>query len=194
MPRDKNSDPNGDKNTPVEADWIAEARQMLIDTGVASVQIKPLAERLGVTRGGFYWRFRNRQDLLDHLLDEWDLNNRALLVAAGRAGTPRERYRRLVRLWLEEREFDPALDTAIRQWAFVDAAVAERVRTADQARIDAITDIFVEAGQDPSEAMVRARIVYFHQVGYYALDMHETAAERRRLAPLYTHILAGFDD
>ena len=186
--------PTGDKSTPVEADWIAAARQMLISSGIAAVQIKPLAETLGVTRGGFYWRFRNRKDLLDHLLEQWDRNNRVFTLATSRTGTPQERYRRMVRLWLEEREFDAALDTAIRQWAFVDPVVAKRVRAADEARIDAITGIFVDAGYEPTEAMVRARIVYFHQVGYYALGIEEPAAERRRLAPFYTRILSGFAD
>ncbi|SMF61159.1 TetR/AcrR family transcriptional regulator [Allosphingosinicella indica] len=179
--------------TPLEADWIAAARTMLIEGGVAAVQINPLAQRLGVTRGGFYWRFRNRQDLLDHLLADWqNSNTRHFLLALQRSGTPQERYRRMVRMFIEEREFDPALDAAIRQWGGIDPAIADKVREADDQRIDALRRVFLDAGQEEDEAMIRARIVYFHQIGYYALGIRETRERRRTLAPLYDRILCGF--
>jgi AcrR family transcriptional regulator len=180
-------------STPVEKDWIDAARQMLIEGGVASVQINPLAARLGVTRGGFYWRFRNRQHLLDELLDDWEARNtRQFLETVGPPGTPAERYTRLVRLWLDERDFDPALDSAVRQWGSIDAAVRNRVRSADLARIEGLAQIFREAGQPQMEAHVRARIVYFHQIGYYTLGLGESRAERDGLVETYTRILSGF--
>lgn len=179
----------------VEADWIAAAREMLIAGGIASVQIKPLAERLGVTRGGFYWRFRNRQDLLDQLLVDWEKRNtRPFLKAAERAGTPRERFRRMVRLWMDEKDFDPVLDTAVRHWASVDPKVAEKVHQADDARIAALTSLFLATGEEPTRAMVRARVVYFHQIGYYALNLRETPAQRRKLLPIYDEIMTDFRD
>lgn len=181
-----------DVSTPVEKDWIDAARQMLIEGGVTSVQINPLAARLGVTRGGFYWRFRNRQHLLDELLDDWEARNtHHFLQTVGPPGTPGERYGRLVQLWLDEKDFDPALDTAVRQWGSIDPAVRDRVRAADLSRIDKLADIFLAAGQSPLEAHVRARVVYFHQVGYYALGLGETRAQRDELAATYTKILSG---
>jgi AcrR family transcriptional regulator len=178
---------------PVERDWIAEARQMLIGGGVAAVQINPLAARLKVTRGGFYWRFRNRKDLLNHLLEDWRSGNcRSFMMALERVGSPQERYRRVVRMLVEEKDFDPALDTAIRQWGTVDAEVRKIVNQVDNERIGGFVKIFLEAGQDSTEAMVRARVVYFHQVGYYALGIDESRAERRRLVSTYDRILTGF--
>lgn len=182
-----------DQTTPVERDWIAAARGMLIEGGIAAVQINPLAARLNVTRGGFYWRFRNRQDLLDHLLADWrNTNTRAFLLSLERSGTPQERYRRMVRMFIDERDFDPALDAAVRQWGSVDPTVAEAVREADNQRIEALTALFREAGQEAEEAMVRARIVYLHQIGYYALGISESRKRRRSLIATYDRILTGF--
>lgn len=179
--------------TPKEADWIAAARTMLIEGGIAAVQISPLATRLGVTRGGFYWRFTNRQDLLDHLLVDWEARNTQPFLEVIRSTlSAHDRYRDMTSLWLEERDFDPKLDTAIRQWANVDAGVATVVRRNDDARIAALQRLFEDAGQEPMEAMVRARVVYFHQIGYYALGFHETLDERRKLMPYYDRILTGF--
>ena len=182
-----------DKSTLLESDWISAAREMLIEGGVAAVQIQPLAVRLNVTRGGFYWRFQNRQDLLDRLLLDWQNTNvRSLLRAVRkRSGTPQERYRRLVRLWLDEKDFDPALDAAVRQWGNTDREVGELVHKIDAERVEAIADIFVDDGQKRDLSIIRARIIYFHQVGYYALGMSETRAEREALMPLYSQILGG---
>lgn len=52
-------------------DWIAGAWDMLGDAGLDGVRVEPLAKRLGVTKGSFYWHFKDRQELLDALLDRW---------------------------------------------------------------------------------------------------------------------------
>ncbi|MCA3254070.1 MAG: TetR/AcrR family transcriptional regulator [Alphaproteobacteria bacterium] len=188
------TDDSEGQRTPVEEDWLAAAREMLIKGGIAAVQINAVAKRLGVTRGGFYWRFKSRQDLLDNLLQHWEsTNTRAFIMTLERAGSARERYRRLTRLIINERHFDPALDTAVRQWGNVDPKVRARVRANDDRRIAAIEKMFRDADQDPDEAMIRARILYFHQVGYYALGLAETKSQRLRLLPLYNRILSGFD-
>lgn len=181
-----------ERDTPVEKDWIAAAREMLIEGGIAAVQINPLAGRLGVTRGGFYWRFRNRQDLLDQLLLDWEGSNaQHFLDRLAEPGTPRERIDRLIDLWLEERQFDPRLEAAIRQWARIDEAVHERVRKVDLGRIRAIADIFLQGGFEPADAEARARITYFHQIGYYALDLGESPQQRAEMRPHYTRVLYG---
>ncbi|WP_397583536.1 TetR/AcrR family transcriptional regulator [Sphingorhabdus sp.] len=185
---------DNERDTPVERDWIAAAREMLIEGGISAVQISPLAGRLGVTRGGFYWRFKNRQDLLDQLLLDWENSNaRHFLNRLAEAGTPRERMDRLIDLWMEERQFDPRLEAAIRQWALIDEPVRKRVRIVDLGRISAIADILLQAGFDAIQAEARARLTYFHQIGYYTLDLGESAQERFAMRPHYTSVLFGYD-
>jgi AcrR family transcriptional regulator len=184
---------DNERDTPVERDWIAAAREMLIEGGIGAVQINPLAGRLGVTRGGFYWRFKNRQDLLDQLLLDWENSNaRHFLDRLAEPGTPHERMERLIDLWMEERQFDPRLEAAIRQWALIDQAVSQRVRNVDLGRIKAIANLLLEAGYSTNEAEARARITYFHQVGYYTLELGETAQERLAMRPHYTQVLFGY--
>jgi AcrR family transcriptional regulator len=180
-----------DRDTPVEKDWIAAAREMLIEGGIAAVQINPLAGRLGVTRGGFYWRFRNRQDLLDQLLLDWEGSNaQHFLDRLAEPGTPSERLDRLIDMWIEERQFDPKLEAAIRQWGQIDEAVRERVRAVDLGRIKAIADhIYLPDGYGAEDAEARARITYFHQIGYFALELGETAEQRAAMRPHYRRVL-----
>jgi AcrR family transcriptional regulator len=69
----------GTHNKPVlgREDWVRAARAALIREGINAVNVLPLSSRLRVTRGGFYWHFKDRADLLDALLTDWEANNTA---------------------------------------------------------------------------------------------------------------------
>jgi AcrR family transcriptional regulator len=176
-------------------DWIAIARATLIREGVAQVKIDRLARALGVTRGGFYWRFKSREELLDALLEHWVTTNTGPFIAAvSGPGTPSERYRSLMRLWIDEREFSPDFDSAVRGWSRISPRVAEAVHEIDDRRIDALRQLFFDAGYAEDEAFIRARITYFHQVGYYAMGVKESTSRREALSDLYYRVLTGFED
>lgn len=188
-------DPDQDNNAhgnPASRAWIEAARRVLIREGIDAVKIDRLARECGVTRGGFYWRFRNRADLLDALLDDWrETNNAPFLAAlAGPAG-PDERFLRLSRLWVEEQDYSPDYDAAIRDWSRVSAPVRAVVEAVDRERIAALHHLFRDYGYADDEALVRARITYYHQVGYYALGAQSDDARRRELTPLYVQALTG---
>lgn len=175
-------------------DWIDLARETLIRDGIDAVKIDRLAKAKNVTRGGFYWRFKSRQDLLDHLLDDWrETNTSPFLAAISGPGTPQERYQALMRLWIEEVGFRPDYDMAVRNWASSSSAVEEVVRTVDALRVDALRRLFADAGYENNEALVRARITYYHQIGYYTLGIRQSVERRRELSPIYYAILTGFN-
>ena len=165
---------------------------MLIEEGIVEVKIDRLAKMAGVTRGGFYWRFKNREELLDALLEDWRTRNtEPLLAALGREGTPLERLARLADMYITEHRFSSAYDGAVRTWASLSPPVAEVVRQVDAIRIDAIRKVFIDAGYECDEALIRARITYFHQVGYYATGMTEPAVTRKALSGIYLRVLTG---
>ncbi|HTB27577.1 MAG TPA: TetR/AcrR family transcriptional regulator [Steroidobacteraceae bacterium] len=174
-------------------DWIEAARRMLIAKGVERVRVDGLARTLKITRGSFYWHFPNRKALLDGLLEDWSVRNTApfLAAAADERRSGEEKFRALVDIWLDESEYDPAYDAAVREWARTSARVANIVRRVDRRRLDLLANICSDLGYDPLEAEIRARITYFHQVGYYALGLKESGRTRRRLAPIYTRVLLG---
>jgi AcrR family transcriptional regulator len=174
-------------------DWIRVAKSVLIREGIAAVKIDRIARESGVTRGGFYWRFKSRNHLLQVLLDDWRQTNTSPIIEALLGeGTPAERFDRLARLWIEERDFSPDYDDAVRNWSAIDPKVAAVVRNVDNERIDAFERLYRDYGYGSDEALVRARITYYHQVGYYALGVRESAERRRMLNPLFQEILTGF--
>jgi AcrR family transcriptional regulator len=165
---------------------------MLIARGVERVRVDALARSLKITRGSFYWHFPNRKTLLDGLLEDWSVRNTApFLAAAAQRRSAEERFRAIVDIWLDESEYDPAYDAAVREWARTSARVASIVRRVDRRRLDLLAKICADLGYDPLEAEIRARITYFHQVGYYVLGLEESGRTRRRLAPIYTQVLLG---
>jgi AcrR family transcriptional regulator len=175
-------------------DWIAAARAQLIAAGVNAVKIGPLARRLRVTRGSFYWHFTSRADLLRELLKSWELTNTVPFersLANGNANNGVRELATIMNLWLAETEYSPAFDTAVRDWARVSAEAATVVARVDERRIAILHRIFKDLGFGEPEALVRARIAYFHQVGYYALEFQEERKRRLTLAPYYMSILSG---
>ncbi|HEX4153408.1 MAG TPA: helix-turn-helix domain-containing protein [Steroidobacteraceae bacterium] len=174
-------------------DWVNAARRMLIAKGVERVRVDALARALEISRGSFYWHFASRRALLDALLEDWRARNTApfVAIAADEGMSGEEKFRALADVWLDESDYDPAYDAAIRDWARTSARVAARVRRVDRERIDLLAKICRDLGYARREAEIRARITYFHQVGYYALGLKESGRVRRRLAPIYTRILLG---
>jgi AcrR family transcriptional regulator len=174
-------------------DWINAAREILVHEGAERVRIEPLAEKLGVSRGSFYWHFEDRAALLEALLDLWreTAHEPMRAVAADRSLDPVARYEKFMRVWVQGEPYCPVLDLAIRRWALVDPEVAREVNKMDKMRIKLLTDIFHDMGYDADEALVRARITYFHQIGYYATDVRDTPQRRSRLWPIYVKVMAG---
>ena len=97
----------------------------------------------------------------------------------------------IVNLFVEEKTFDPAFDTAVRAWALTSKIAAAALRRIDEHRIDILHRVFADMGYGEPEALVRARIMYFHQVGYYAMEIHEDPEARRALVPVYVRVLTG---
>ncbi len=175
------------------AEWIAAARAALIKGGIAAVKVAPLATTLGVTTGSFYWHFKDRPDLLGALLDDWKATNtRPLFEAAAKAGpNPDARFLAVCKVWIAEDDFDPAYDSSVRDWARASSKVDAAVRRVDGDRIELLRGIFLDMGDSEADAFLRARIVYFHQVGYYALHIRETTKKRLKLLPSYVRLLLG---
>ncbi len=69
--------------------WLNAAKTALIREGVGNVEVGKLARKLHATRGGFYWFFSSRKELLDILLADWERSNTAAwkaVVGDGSAG------------------------------------------------------------------------------------------------------------
>jgi AcrR family transcriptional regulator len=176
-------------------DWLKVALDTLVSDGVEQVKVMPLAAKLSVSRSSFYWYFKSRQDLLSALLDIWrDTNTKAIVGQAGLASLSiGEGVFNIFRCWVDERLFDPRLDFAVREWARRSGPVRHVLDTADAQRVEAIKALFLRHGYEDTDAFVRARVLYFMQIGYYALELNESLDYRARYFAAYVHSFTGIE-
>lgn len=167
------------------SDWVASALEVLKVGGLEAVQITALAKRMGVTRGSFYWHFADREDLLNALVAEWRARNTGVMVEAIReVETLADGILALFSVWVDHTRFDSLLDQAVRDWARHDEALRKTVTDEDDARVGAIARFFERFGYEPAEAFIRARVIYFTQISYYALRVEEREDLTRRMGYL----------
>lgn len=177
------------------SDWINVALETLISDGIGNVRVLTLGQKLGVSRSSFYWYFNSRQDLLDQLLKHWhDTNTTAIVERARRpAETIIMGVMNVFECWADERLFDPRLDFAVREWARRSADVRRMIDQADDDRLTAIRDMYRRHGYDDEDAFIRARVLYYMQIGYYVLDLKEPVEARVSHLAAYLRSFTGLE-
>lgn len=174
-------------------DWLNVAMEVLIGDGVDQVKIAVIGERLQVSRSSFYWYFKDRQDLLDALLAHWEATNTAVIVdwAGKPAPTIGAAVCNVWRAMIDPVLFNNALDFAVRDWGRRAPPVKAIMDRSDAARIGALQAMYTRHGYETTEALVRARTLYYMQIGYNDADLHEPMAERTALVPHYILTFTG---
>jgi AcrR family transcriptional regulator len=173
--------------------WLRAAYQNLVDSGIDAVRIAPLSERLKLSRTSFYWFFKDRDELLAALLDQWrNKNTRNLIVQADAyADSIAEAILNVFDCWLDPDLFDSRFEFAVRSWAQRSASVATEIKEADAARIAALQNVFGRFGFESLPADVRARTIYLTQIGYISMQTKEDLSTRMTRIPHYVEIFTG---
>ena len=172
--------------------WIEEGLRVLARGGPEAVRIEPLAEALGVTKGGFYWHFADRGALLGEVLDAWERANlEAVIERVERdGGDERTRLRRLFALAFSGTE---ALrtDLAVRDWAGRDPAVAERVRRVDNRRMEYLRGLFGAIGPDQADVEARCLLALSLWIGNHFLAAEHGTRSRAEILERAARLVEG---
>ena len=174
-------------------DWLNQARHILVAEGISQVKILEISKRMKVSRSSFYWYFKSRRELLAALLEDWEKTNTVAFVRHCEmpADTITAAVCNLFRCFIDRSLFDHLLDFAIREWSRRDAQVRLVIDENDARRLQAIAEMFRRQGYAPPEADIRARVLYYMQIGYYALDLAETVEERLGRIEGYLYSFTG---
>jgi len=158
------------KNRLGRKEWIDAGLKALSEQGIDSVRIERLAETLGVTKGSFYWHFKNRDMLLAALLEEWQdrATNDIIAQVEHKGGDARAR---LYSLFIITMDSNGRLDMAIRAWATNDPAAQTALSLIDKRRFGYLKSLFTELGFPSDQATARARLVYTAHIGQFALGL-----------------------
>lgn len=160
QPRKKNSRPTGRVS---KRDWLERALHLFVSGGIEAVKINDLARKLGVSKSGFYWHFRDRADLLEAMQHYWvDEFSRQFIEDTCASKRPlRDRLIDLVHA-IRSKE-SGKLDLAFTSWAQHDPKVRAIVDEVRDLRIEFIQKLLSETGLSTAETETRARmfVVYF---------------------------------
>lgn len=173
------------EGTRLEArDWTRAALALLSEQSIDGVRVEPLAKILGVTKGSFYWHFKDRDALLDAMLSDW--RQRATVSIIERLDTvdggPRERLVRLLRLPLAGGAsiWGADVELSIRLWGRRDARAKAALEEVDRLRLLYISGLLQACGVAQESANARAILAYSYIRVAATLIEGEAAALRLR--------------
>ncbi|MEO0690886.1 MAG: TetR family transcriptional regulator [Pseudomonadota bacterium] len=169
-----------------EQDWLDHGLKTLATQGVGALKAAKMAEKLGVSRGSFYWHFEDMRAFETRLLDRWqELTTDETIREMESEQREAERLPGLMIRALVER---PDLDRAIRVWAEIDAKARAKLRKVDALRIGYLCNLLVASGLAEDQALHRARFIYAASLGDAAIAPDAsppfTTAQIRELAEL----------
>jgi AcrR family transcriptional regulator len=170
------------------SDWLAAAFSRLSDQGVESVRIEVLARDLGVSKGSFYWHFRDRGELLDRMLSRWESEELAWIEAEDDAGAA-TRWARIVAKTADAERVRS--EVALRGWARRDSRVASRVAAIERKKAALIANVLREIGFTPSAADAWSEIVLMVCLGWLDRATRDRAfhAASRGLGELLSDVI-----
>ena len=177
-------------------DWVAAGLTELASAGVDGVRIEVLAERLGVTKGGFYRRFKDRRALLNAILESWRDGRVASIQSQAESGaeTPAGKLRGIFRIFTERANTQGiAIELAIRQWARSDPIAAAAAEAVDEARLKVVGSQYRALGFSSSEAEARAVMFYTFLFGQSLLFLDENPRKRANLVAACARVLMDIE-
>lgn len=163
-----------ERSTLCAADWERAALELIAEKGVQALAVEPLARRMGITKGSFYWHFSGRESLLEQALQRWEEHDsRNLAKSLGEISNPRDRlisfFRRVGKEKLTHEVYSELCAAAGHAQV---EPVLERVANR---RMEHLSAAFEEMGMPTTQARNQARLIYSVYLGFLQLQrQHQT--------------------
>ncbi|MDH3475936.1 MAG: TetR/AcrR family transcriptional regulator, partial [Rhodospirillales bacterium] len=161
-------------------DWVAGALRQLARDGIDKVLVAPLARQLGVTKGSFYWHFKDRAALLDAMLTEWERTDAEIVSDLhGKSGDAETRLRMVIELSV--RQIGGRLETALRDWGRRDVKVRGAIQRIDRRRLSELRSLFGSICASAEEAEARSWLLYSLLTGVHLITSQPVEIDRKKL-------------
>jgi AcrR family transcriptional regulator len=170
--------------------WVDAGLRALAAGGPDAVRVEALAAGLGVSKGGFYWHFTDRQALLEEMLDTWERAGTEDVIAHvdSHGAGPRAKLRQLFAL---SPSADFAVELALRDWSRRDGDVAERLHRVDNRRMGYLRSLFGQFCIDENDVEARSMLAYSLLIGSYFIAAQHGDRTRSQVLQLAIDRLLG---
>lgn len=160
-------------------DWLDQGLKTLATQGFSALKAEPLAKRMGVSRGSFYWHFADIGAFHAAILKYWrEVAAEAIIANVEAAAADESPLAVLLRRVFSEKL---ALERAVRSWATFDAAARAAVQAIDRRRLDYVEGLIRARGVADEAAAARAQIVYWAFLGHALSDRPLAKGQRETI-------------
>jgi len=168
-------------------DWINYGLKSLSQLGYKSLNAASLAQALGVSRGSFYWHFKNIADFELQLMGSWKQRTTESVIAELENNlAPKRRLTKLVGLALSN---ELKLDKAMRSWSMEDHRVGEIVAEVDNQRILYVESLLEAIMTNKQDVALRAKVLYWSCIGKSVVEINSKStyseADVKRLLKIF---------
>jgi AcrR family transcriptional regulator len=172
-------------------EWLQTAAKMLESNSISDVKIETLAKSLNISKSGFYWHFKNRDDLLDYLLDFW-VHEVTEVITDNPKLLELDPVNRLCRTAEIILDYDLVrYEIGIRQWALSNEKIAEIVASANQARLDFVGEALQELGFKGEDLEMRTLLFTCYHSSESLMFREIPPERRRRLIEKRVHLITS---
>lgn len=149
-----------------KSDWLQEALIALEEEGVDGIKVERLAKRLKISKSGFYWHFKNREDLIVEIIDYWAHEYTEVVTTNTQfqSAPPLQRLEKIMEMIIDADL--TRFELEMQAWAKSDARIMKKIQQVYEMRLDFSRDIFRELGFKGVELEVRTRMF----IGYHVWE------------------------
>ena len=162
-------------------DWLDLALEILNNEGIHKVNVEYLARKLKVTKGSFYWHFKNREALLKEMLNHWITSLTTDIIERSKEGSKDAEETLLKLMTIITNEDVGRYESAIRAWATHDEMARSILLKVDQQRLKYISSVFTDIGFNKADSELRARLMLYYQVAEHGILLNDSKAKRSKL-------------
>jgi AcrR family transcriptional regulator len=161
------------------SDWLDQGLKALAHSGPDALKAEPLAKSLNVSRGSFYWHFRDLEEFHAALLGRWKERATAdIITRIEQEPSPGAQLRSLMRIGMTG---DNALERSMRSWAAQSNATADAVASVDEARTKYMSRLLRLTGVPQKQAHTRAIFLYWAYTGRVMVSQGQRSLSEHEL-------------
>ncbi len=184
----------GKRNTLGATDWILAGFRALTVEGPQGIRVEAIARELKVSKGSFYWHFKDVAALKLAMLTHWSKAGTGDVIDAVELNQSEAQAQLFALIELsasfDRVEFGGVLaEAAIRDWARYFPLAAATLKSVDQLRLAFVASLFQRVGFGELEAKSYARLLYAGLIGMAHLAHQELADMKRDMRALLEMIL-----
>ena len=150
-----------------KSDWLEFGLKRLVNSGPEALKAEPMAKAMGVSRGSFYWHFKDIVSFRAGVLALWrEKATQQIIDSVEDEQGAEESLHKLLGIAFTS-ELD--LERSIRAWAMQAQDVAAIVEQIDAERVEYIERLLIKIGCEPEDARTRAIFLYWAFLGQISM-------------------------